>query len=500
MTANVGLSVLEGVANGVSPFVEVSKHTIGLLMERERGIPNKVTRITSLQEDRQMFGGVTADSYGALVVRNIYKNAGRFGAVIYGARIIGETSVAATFTIVEGVDDVLVVTAGQKGFSDPGIWGNNVKVKLYPAGSVGGDVDNLAIDISYKGNLKERFLAATHAELIAVVNANSNYVILAAGAVTAFTGIKEATLAGGTYVAPVDADFEPVTSDSDPKGLALLDGVDVQLVINSEIHTSAMALAGRDYCANRGDCMYIANLPLNSGETEVTAFATALQNSGPSYIACYLNWAKTSNESGFSVDVPIIGAVLGAGYIKVPGLNQDLIFTPPAGIDASLSDISEISNDKLSQATINFYVQSRTVNVVVFKSGYGFFPISSRTMATDPKYHSIHIRRQTNYYLKMIDQNLLFAAQKPNLPTLKREMYVALYTYFRNEYNLGGLENEVGLDTALQIITDKSINPVGQDRKLINVEIQWIPTEVTEAIVIRINRNDGILLVNEVQS
>jgi len=96
-----------------------------------------------------------------------------------------------------------------------------------------------------------------------------------------------------------------------------------------------------------------------------------------------------------------------------------------------------------------------------------------------------------------LNAKLRFAEQKPNTPELKREILVECSTFFKTEYDNGALERSVPFDTAYTGICDKSNNPVTQDRKLLNVDILWIPTECTESIHLSLQRNDGVLTTNE---
>ena len=86
MAFPLGVSVQEGVTTGASPFQEGSKHNVAILWERERGIPNKAIKVTSLQEDAKLFGGVSLDKFGAYIARHLFNNAGQYGAVVYGIR------------------------------------------------------------------------------------------------------------------------------------------------------------------------------------------------------------------------------------------------------------------------------------------------------------------------------------------------------------------------------------------------------------------------------
>jgi hypothetical protein len=128
----------------------------------------------------------------------------------------------------------------------------------------------------------------------------------------------------------------------------------------------------------------------------------------------------------------------------------------------------------------------------------GYYVGSSRTYSTNDLYCSVHIRLQTSYYVRALNAMLRFMEQKGNTPELKNQALKALYRYFKSEYDNGALERSVPFDTAYQGICDKSNNPVGQDRKLINIDVLWIPTECTESIRLSLQRNDGVLNITEV--
>lgn len=618
--ANVGLSVFEGVSNGLSPFVLPSKHNIGLLMGRERGIPYAPTQITSLQEDRLYFGGITSNFYGAFVTRNIFKNARRFGALIYGVRMFdqdflttpndftasglftdgapgtqtltqtvtvpaaiavlekrnivasnvsegdiftitsGASNVAYTALAGDGAEEVhaglyaliaaqviavnldftkytwvlegsnayieveekitntaivlsttttngVAVTiaeifAGQKGKKDPGTWGNSLVAKVYPFGHLSGDKNNYMLEVYYKNIVRETFKAKTLPELVEVTNQLSNYVFCEAGvsiSTANISDIQTVYLAGGSNgTAITESELTPTENGGILVGFSALDGSDVNLIANTEFHTKTAAITLDDYVTERSGPLGIVSYPYLADLAIVTDFANSLQKDGPSFLAAYNLWCKVTDEAGGSIWVPGLGHVLGAGMIRVPNLNLDLIYTPPAGVESSLVDCIDIFPNFLSPKTIDNYVQQLGCNLAVFKKGKGFFLFSSRTMATNSLYHSIHIRRQTSFYVTALEDNLLFAVQKPNDIALHKDIYAAILSFFKGEYNNGGLERSVPFETACEIINDKTVNPTSQDRKIHNVHINWIPTECTESLVIRLNRNDGALIAESI--
>lgn len=610
---DVGLSVQEGVSNGLTPFIEASKHNVGILWERERGVPNKVRRCTSLQEDRKYFGNANTDMFGPYVARNLYNNAGSFGAVVLGVRIIDATSVVASgtltdgnnasqaltitnttpasvgvapvrrltpvapqvgdqFTITSGAttltftvvtptvaattagikamldaellatpagafgtttqkitavaengsyvtvtgtsnvaftftvatvggssNNILKVWAGQLGEKDPGTWGNNLVTKFYPVGHALGVAGKILMEVFYKSIKVESLSAATWAELITVANQSSGYVYLESlNVVPNILDIQTVTCSGGTYVAPVEADFYGAPSSTAPTGLYLFDGQDVQLIACSEFQTLSMAQAGRDYCDTR-TAHYVTVLPNLADDTQVATFAASLQSNLRTHISAYNVWAKINDEFGSTIWVPALGHILGAGYIRVPMMQRDQIWTPPAGLDSYFRDCLDITPNPLSQGTINSWVQRYSTNVAVYRQGKGFFLFSSRTYSTNELFSSIHINLMTNFLVDTFNNNMLSVIQKNNGLRLRREAIVALTSFMRPIYNDGGLETTIPFEKACKIICDKSNNPGSQSRKIMNIDVEWIPVECTESVIIRLNRNDGQLIVEAAQ-
>lgn len=615
--SEVGLSVIEGVASGVTPFVEASKANIGLIFQRERGIPRQLTKITSIQEDELRFGGILADTFGAICTRNLFNNAGRFGVFYQGVRIINEdlsatasgtltdgaantqtftqtevqeegvgvpniirlfpanvsegdtfsitlggTTVSfvaevsgdnsavvvglvaaieqeisdtpagtfatnidsvvasSTYLTVTGIDntalvftlatvngganDIMIFHAGQNGQKDPGTWGNNLIGKVYPIGHVNGLVGKYLAEIYYKGLLVESFAGTTWANLITDINAQSNYFfaepVSENSLLHSITDIQTVTLSGGVYVAPEEADYYPVISSGQKYGLNVFDGADIQLIACPDLQTDTMAVVGRDYCALYGKSLYIHVNPFLADDTDLETTSNLLQEDGPSFIAVYNIWAKTVGADGNFTWVPALGHILGAGFIRVPGLQRNHIWIPPAGVESAFRDCIDISPSNLTSPTVTLYVQRYTTNVAVFRKGKGFFLYSSRTMATNPLYHSIHIRRMTSWVVNTLVDNLEFTVQRPNTPELRRDIIVAVSGFFREIYSQGGLERTVPLDVAFGVICDVTNNPYNQNRKILNVDIAWIPVEATEEVRFRLNRNDGILIARALET
>ena len=305
--------------------------------------------------------------------------------------------------------------------------------------------------------------------------------------------VYTATLAGGVDGEVTESDFYPVESTTDPKGLACLDGYDVQIIACTEFHSLSMAKVLNEYLKDKSNPIGIVNLPLNADEGTAELYAMDLQTNNTSFLAGYLGWCKVPDENGNPMLIPAIGPVLGAAYVRTPYLQGDFIHIPPGGIDSLFNNVLEVIPARLSQTSINRLVQQFSCNIIQYVENTGYYVGSSRSYSTNELYMSIHVRMQTSYYLRALNSKMRFLEQKPNTPELKREALVELNTFFKTEYDNGALERSVDFDQAYQGICDKSNNPSGQDRKLLNIDVLWIPTECTESVHITLRRNDGIL-------
>lgn len=569
--ADVGLSIVEGVANGASAQKDPSKRNIGLLGQFIRGAAFTPVKITTREDFNTIFGGQSASFFGPGIVKSIFDEAeaGNAPVTMYLARVVGSGSVAAN-----GVGNLtngatMNVNAGYKGVNDPGTWANGIEVSLYSFSSRTRGMFTLIVKY---GDKQEQYDYATLAEIQTAVNKVSKYVTIEfsaeidklsfknlTGTVTANTStnsvtgvtthfktdlkvgdvlytsnkqvigtvaaitsdtaltlvsrslasvqatitkrddkVWSTTLAGGVDGNVTEDDFAPVESTTNPKGLACFNGYDVQIIACTEYHSLSMAKVLNEYLKGRKDPIGVVNLPLNADEGTAELYADALQTSGISYLAgAYMGWVKVPDDKGNAMLIPSIGPILGAAYVRTPYLQGDFIHIPPGGVDSMFNNVLEVIPARLEQSTINKLVQQLSCNIIQYAENTGYYIGSSRTYSTNDLYCSVHIRLQTSYYVRALNSEMRFSEQKPNTPELKREMLVKLRQYFKTEYDNGALERSVDFDTAYQGICDKTNNPTGQDRKLINIDVLWIPTECTESIRLSLQRNDGVLNVTE---
>ena len=594
----IGVTIEERVINAVNLSFS-SGRNIGMLMERERGRANFPTLISSLLEDRRIFGGNNTSMYSPYVVENLFSNSGGYSVNLYGVRIVGagskpaevtvkhqypniQTLIATTvqnatatepqitevvpsdvnigdsftitingtnftfvataatvanvitglvtavnagaqpvtasngttkvvltadaddvpFTVTTSTinvatpnDNIFKLKAGYQGVEDPGTWGNDLKVRVYPVGDPQGSNDGYLLQVFYKNALAESYVAATWANLEAQVNARSEYVMMEEIDYTKSVtlGVFQGNLSGGVYNAPTENQFYPDYDDDtqEPLGMALFDGLDVQILCCPEVYNVAFAKACQEY-AEAKKKFFVFNLPYLATESVAMSYYQELITGDPSFCASYLNWAEVNDGNGGRIWIPSIGYVLGSGYIKRAGLYNGAVWTPPAGIETTSRGIYRFTHNTLTDDVINRYVTNWRTNVVKQLREVGYIIWSSRTYSSNKLFESIHVRIETNWLVENLPQVNQQYIQRLFSPSLQKEMLASNTVWWKLIYERGGVESTVPFNEAVVITI--TVDPA--DRKHVSMDVAWIPPETVEHLHIRLSRNDGVLVLN----
>lgn len=588
--ADVGLSVIKGVANGVAPATLPDTNSLGLLFRRKRGVPNIARIYGSVAEDQQYFGGSESGLYAPEVVKNLFDNAGAAPVKLHGVRVVADDAAAATATVTDATSGFsIALKGGYENQEDPGDWLNDYVAEVGIEAS-----SNTAIEEPYyfilkdpDGNIVETIRSTTWAGLVSGIENTSKYVMpsgtptangsvpdekaglsgittetystynngknitffvpaatdlsllaigrkvyyddtvddligtiqgvstfpsgpnqvavninLASGSPGSPAGKARnvsallfgspssgnATFSAGSDGTEVEADFYGALSVLNPyyiKAAAVVDAFSISMVNQGQVWAEA------------NNSFFLSVLPFESTDSTKQSYKDSVRNATEPGLALYDLWVKVYSEAvDTQVWVPGIGAIMGAGFIRVPANNNDFIHTPPAGVGSAIENISDYAPKALSQTEVNTHVQDWGINVARFIDGLGLYLASSRTVSSNPLYHSIHTILQANYYKRALQDSLAWAEQQPITSGYDAQVVGFLNAFFATEYENEALENSIPFNEACTVISGASINPPSQDRKIRNFEVQYIPTEASESVVIRLNRNDGALIVS----
>ena len=292
--ADVGLTIVEGVASGASAYKEPSKRNIGLLGQFIRGAAFSPVKITNMEDFNVIFGGQSASFFGPAIVKSIFDEAGNAPVTMYLARVVGADAVVANGTGSLSDDATMDVNAGYKGKDDPGAWANGIKVSLYSYGSRVKDMFTLIIQY---GDNQEQYNYGTLSEIQNAVNKVSKYITIEfsseieklvfksiAGTVTTTTSSNKVTGSGTSFT--TELAVGNVLYDENRKVVGTVAAItsDTELTLVSK----AIAAVSSKAVSKRDDQVYTATLSGGSdGEVSESDFYPIESTTDPKGLACF---------------------------------------------------------------------------------------------------------------------------------------------------------------------------------------------------------------------
>jgi uncharacterized protein len=132
---NIGINVREVDGRAAPTIVGAPISVAGFLVRSVRGVPDTPVHVMGFADYVARFGGYRGDLYGAHAVRGFFDNG---GTEAYVVRVVGAGAVVAEATLDDDAGNAtLVVTAGGRGYPEPGDWGRTLAVAAvdHPRGS-----------------------------------------------------------------------------------------------------------------------------------------------------------------------------------------------------------------------------------------------------------------------------------------------------------------------------------------------------------------------------
>jgi len=325
--------------------------------------------------------------------------------------------------------------------------------------------------------------------------------------------VSNQPLQNGTDAAPAALDF--VGDEAAKTGFSAFDGDSVQLLAAPDLHFLATPAARQtvvqgalDYCAGRGDLMFVGSAPDRSRRAGVviarargdygqleSAFVAAVgafsaQFQAPKvYGALYTPWLRVPDAAAAGAAptrfVPPEGHVMGT-YARTD-LERG-IWKPPAGINATVRHALDVSAE-FTDAQHDDLVRNGFMNGIRPAPGIGISVAASRTLSTDPRWWYVNIRLLFNFVKTSLRDGLRFVRQQPNSGALRQTVKFNVVTPFlMNLWRRGAF----GSDDAKNVFTvncDATNNPpVEVDLGNFHIDVTFYPVRPAETVVIKVGQ------------
>ncbi len=286
----------------------------------------------------------------------------------------------------------------------------------------------------------------------------------------------------------------PTTQDF-TGALGAFDTVAVQLLIVPEAMQDAMlsavTRAALDYCAARGDCMFVGHTPPQRDESGAKSFGQTFR-SAKAYGALYWPWLTVTDPVGSGPNptrsVPPSGSVAGIyartdvtrGIWKAPAGDQALV---RGALDVETSITDEDHTDLVKNGSVNGIRPIKGVGIVLD---------ASRTLSTDTRWLYVNVRLLFNFVKASMRDGLRWVKQEPNREALWGMIkYGSVTPFLLRLYQAGAFGPGTPSDV-FTVVCGPENNPPDQiDLGNLTVEIYFYPSRPAETILIVIGQQES---------
>jgi phage tail sheath protein FI len=341
----------------------------------------------------------------------------------------------------------------------------------------------------------------------------SRYVTLTDLSGTAATGEETPAVASGQAPvggAPGTATVASFTGDQAAKtGVYAFDAARVQLLAVPDAHLLTpddrigVVRAAIDYCAGRGDCMYVGSAPdrgLKGGRTvarslsdynepesvyvgNVKKYSGKFQGAKV-YGGLYAPWVRVNDPApgpAPTLVVPPEGHVMGV-YARTD-LERG-IFKAPAGTQAQLRGVLEVSAG-LTDGQMTDLVRNGFVNPINFTEGLGVTIAASRTLSTDTRWWFVSTRLLFNFVKSSLREGLRFVRQEPHSEELRRSVkYNVVTPFLLGLWRRGAFGTGEAADLFTVVCGPENNPPAEVNLGNFKIEVYFYPVKPAETIVI----------------
>jgi phage tail sheath protein FI len=302
-------------------------------------------------------------------------------------------------------------------------------------------------------------------------------------------------LANGTDGAAV-SNFDLIGTADRKSGMHALDDVtDINFFAipgcDAQVTDAAVA-----YCANRGDCFFIADAPgmrdRNTRQTQPVHAQNFMRNVltvKSSYGALYYPWIQIADPVGPGKNprryVPPSGFIAGL-FARID--NSRGVWKAPAGTEANVFGgigleygVTDAEQDILNPIGVNCIRQFPASGMVVW---------GARTLAAqaDPEYRYVPVRRYTNYLKQSIYNGTQWAVFEPNDFPLWDALRANIEDFMMGEFRKGALAGKTPED-AFEVKCDADLNPPSEvNAGRVNMQLKFAPLKPAEFVIITISQ------------
>ena len=255
--------------------------------------------------------------------------------------------------------------------------------------------------------------------------------------------------------------------------------------------TTAMADLGMGYCANRPlqDVFYIGEMSATDDSVaEAITFRNKLTTAN-SYGAIYFPWLKALDPAGGSsqpILLPPSGYIAGL-YARIDATRG--VWKAPAGTEASLNGLVGLAVE-LSD-TQHGDLNPIGVNVIRRFAGAGVVSFGARTIASDPEWKYVPVRRTAILLRVSVYYGIQWAVFEPNDEPLWAELRLNIGAFMMTLFRQGAFQGSTASQAFFVKCDSETTTQADIDLGIVNVLVGFAPLKPAEFVVVKISQKAG---------
>jgi phage tail sheath protein FI len=275
-------------------------------------------------------------------------------------------------------------------------------------------------------------------------------------------------------------------------GLHAFDGVDISMLALPGHSEPEYIVKGLSYCDRRGDVFMIVDGPGSSdkdfsvGADDAKHFIEALPYRSKNG-AMFYPWLRVSDPTGVGKNPTRF--IAPSGHIAGVFARTDVtrgVWKAPAGIDASIADalglqarLVDADQDLLNPVAMNCLREF---------AGTGIVTWGSRTLAADPEWRYVPVRRTALFLEQSLLRGLKWAVFEPNDQQLWGRIQTNIRAFMVSLFRQGAFQGATP-DEAFRVKCDRSTNPQeAVDAGIVTAQVAFAPLKPAEFVVIQISQ------------
>ena len=304
--------------------------------------------------------------------------------------------------------------------------------------------------------------------------------------------VGDATVAGNVISKTLGSDGTTPQDIEYQSGLRILDTRrDVNIVAVPGIGSKPVVDAATNYCAQRQDCVFIADMaPTDDTKEEAQDFVNALTVK-KSYGAVYFPWLLATDPAGVSptpIKLPPSGYMAGM-YAQIDSRRG--VWKAPAGTEANIGgavgltkEITDTEQDTLNPIGVNVIRAFPASGIVVW---------GARTLATrsDPEYRHVPIRRTAIFIEQSIYNGIQWAVFEPNDESLWSSLRLNIGAFMLRLFRAGAFQGDSPAKAFFVKCDGQTTIQADIDAGVVNILVGFAPLKPAEFVVLKLSQMAG---------